>query len=120
MLTGDLEERDRKILELNDLLNKFKMDKKMRENEIDNVKKKNECLNEMLKNLQSKLVQMENALEANGKNWQKQEEEKNEMAEKLLQSIKIIMEEKSARQSIELMAVEKEKNYKEELMQLRV
>lgn len=116
----EIEEKDQKIRELNDVINKCKTEIKMKENDSENLRKKNFWISEMLKNLQNHVSKMENALSATNKSSERQQKEKNEIAEKLLQSIKLIMEEKSARQTIEQMAVEKEKNFQEQIDQIKV
>lgn len=119
-MSEEIRAKDKKITEMNDLLDKFRNEVATKDNELEGLKMKNLSIADTMKNLQNHVEKMESALSANSRGTERHQREKNEITEKLLQSIKIIMEEKSARQSAELLAAEKEKNYKEKLEHLKV
>ncbi|KAK6632180.1 hypothetical protein RUM44_007210 [Polyplax serrata] len=119
VMSEEIRAKDKKITEMNDLLDKFRNEVATKDNELEGLKMKNLSIADTMKNLQNHVEKMESALSANSRGTERHQREKNEITEKLLQSIKIIMEEKSARQSAELLAAEKEKNYKEKLEHLK-
>lgn len=72
-------------------------------------------LSDNLKTAQSNLSDLQNSLAKEKSNAEFSQRERNEMADKLLQSVKLVMDERAAKQSLQLLFAEKEKCLKCEL-----
>lgn len=119
-MTQELKQKDEKINELSELLEKKEKELIITVNELEDLKKKNDCTNEVFQNLQNQFSKIKDALNVTNKTQAIHQKEKNEIAEKLMESIKLIMEEKSARQTLEALAIEKEKAFHEKVEQIKV
>lgn len=75
---------------------------------------------EELKENQTKLKELETSLAREKKNAEFCRKERNEMADKLLQSVRLVMEERAAKQGFQMLVSEKEKRFTEEVNAFKV